>query len=287
MARIDDVYKLRKESFAEHMKSVLSKCDAHASIIQVWLSNVDPEQREFHTMFSSKIHFILVLMVRPNDMADYSDIDLSQQELGHNMELLLFSKKHTQDFIKRVGDSLILEIQMKVSALIMRIEAEADMKSKRMQQGLEVLNEPKRLYDEMLQHADQSKTPLEFLKKEAGLKARAEKLVLLNELCPEYRNNVSHGKYVEELMTGFDVKKMGKMTKKSLARTVSRMLEEWKSDREHFDDTAYQSLDLMLANMVSLQEGSDESIKWEIESSDEDGDPKDVHGTSSKSDVLK
>lgn len=202
------------------------------------------------------------------------------------MELLLFSKKHTQDFIKRVGDSLIREIQMKVSALTMRIEADADMKSKLMQHGLEVLNEPKRLYDEMLQHTKQSKTPLAFLKKEAGLKARAEKLVLLDELCPEYRAYVSQGKYVEELMAGLDMKKMGKMTKKSLVRKVDRMLTEWRCDRKHFDDTAYESLDLMLAKVASLQEertkDSDDSINWELESSDEDIDPKD-EGASSKS----
>lgn len=218
-------------------------------------------------------------------------ISIFQQELGHNMELLVFSKNNTQDFIKRVGDSLIWEIQMKVSSLIMRIEAEADMKSKLMQHGLDVLNEPKRLYDQMLQHADQSKTPVEFLKKEAGLKTRAEELVQLDELCPEYRNYVSHGKYVEELMAGFDVKKMGKMTKKSLVRKVSRMLKEWKSDRKHFDDTAYRSLDLMLAKMVSLQEernkDSDDSLSWEIESSDEDVDPNNAHGTSSKSEMQQ
>ncbi|XP_062400410.1 E3 ubiquitin-protein ligase TRIM63-like [Sardina pilchardus] len=249
VAKISDMYKLRKELFDEQMKMVLSKCDAHANIIQ---------------------------------------------ELGHNMELLLFSKKHTQDYVKKVGNSLIWEIQMKVSALIMRIEAETDIKSELMQRGLEVLYEPKRLYDEMLQHG-QSKTPLEFLKKEVDLRGRAEKLVLVDELGPQCRDYVSHGKYVEELMSGFEMETMGKITRKSLVRKLSKILKEWKSDRKHFDDTAYRSLDLILEKNVFLEQEQDskDSLAGELWRSEEDIDAKEgaiaskaeVHQQTSKCNV--
>lgn len=183
---------------------------------------------------------------------------------------------------------------MKVSALLMRIEAESDMKSKRMQDGLEVLNEPKMLYEEMVQHVEQTKTPLEFLKKEASLRARAEKLVMLDELGPEYKDYVSHGKYLEELLTGFDVKKMGKVKRKGLVRKISQVLKVWKSDRKHFDPTAYRSLDLMLTKIASLEQeqnnDSDNSLSWELESSSEedDEDPSDAKdATTSKHKVLQ
>ncbi|KAL2090750.1 hypothetical protein ACEWY4_013013 [Coilia grayii] len=236
IAKLEDVYKVRKESFAKELKNVMSKCGKHANIVE---------------------------------------------EMERNIQMLQFSKQYTKNFVKNVGDSLILEIQIRVSSLMKRIEAEGNMMSKQMQEGLEVLN-ARRLCEEMIEHDEQSRTPHEFLKKEAYLRARAEKLNMFAELSPEFRAYVSHGKYVEELLSGFDVKKqkgMRKLEKHSFLWKVVKVLKDWRSDIKHFDATAYRNLDLMLKQTTSLkpnpEEDSDDSLSWELDSS-EDEDPKQI-----------
>lgn len=185
------------------------------------------------------------------------------------MQALDASKQFTQNFVKSVGDSLVMEIQTKVASLMERIDSEGRTMYKKMQEDLQVLHEPRKLCEEMIALVQQSKTAHGFLKKEAGLRARAEKLEKCPQLKPHY---VSHGKYVEKLLSGVDVKSQ-KGKEKTLVQRASKTLKHWKSDVKGFDATAYRNLDVMLKNLYvesRPEEEDSDAVSWDFDSTDDD-----------------
>eukprot|EP00063_Salmo_salar_P049105 XP_014023940.1 PREDICTED: uncharacterized protein LOC106583848 [Salmo salar] len=88
---------------------------------------------------------------------------------------LLSSSKDIEAFLKKLGDSLIWEIQMKVRHMVMRVHTECSMRCRCLQDGMDELSAPQKVHAEMKKHVDASKSPVDFLKGERRLHREAEK----------------------------------------------------------------------------------------------------------------
>ncbi|CAB1315715.1 unnamed protein product [Coregonus sp. 'balchen'] len=176
--------------------------------------------------------------------------------LGQKQDLLS-SSKDIEAFLKKLGDSLIWEIQMKVSHMVMKVRTECAMRCRSLQDGMDELSAPQKVHTEMKKHVEACQSPVDFLKGERRLHREAEK-------------------YVEDLMSGIDIRRMGTVRGKSLVKNISQDLKAWRSGRTSFDPMAYRSLDVMLTKTASLVEqgeedsDSDTCLSWEIHSSSEE-----------------
>ncbi|XP_021466883.1 E3 ubiquitin-protein ligase Midline-1 [Oncorhynchus mykiss] len=192
---------------------------------------------------------------------------------------LLSSSKDIEAFLKKLGDSLIWEIQRKVSHMVTKVHTECSMRCRCLQDGMDELSAPQKVHTEMKKHVDGSKSPVDFLKGERRLHREAEKVLEPVDWSAQYRESISLGQYVEDLMSGIDIRRMGTVRGKSLVKNISQDLKAWRSGRTSFDPMAYRSLDVMLTKTASLvEQGEDDSddsdsdtcLSWETHSTSEE-----------------
>ncbi|XP_031679788.1 tripartite motif-containing protein 54-like [Oncorhynchus kisutch] len=161
---------------------------------------------------------------------------------------LVSSSKDIEAFLKKLGDSLIWEIQRKVSHMVTKVHTECSMRCRCLQDGMDELSAPQKVLE-----------PVDW--------------------SAQYRESISLGQYVEDLMSGIDICRMGTVRGKSLVKNISQDLKAWRSGRTSFDPTAYRSLDVMLTKTASLvEQGEDDSddsdsdtcLSWETHSTSEE-----------------
>lgn len=184
--------------------------------------------------------------------------------------------KDIEVFLKKVGESIIEEIQMKVADMNLKVHTEYSMRCRSLEDGKKELSAPQLIYAEMKKHLEVNKCPIEFLKHERKLYEEAVRMLDPKDLSAQYREYISLGQYVEQLLQGIDVKEMGTVKRRSFLRKISQDLKAWKSGHANFNCSAYRSLDVMLTKTGSpeLDSNSDEdySLSWDIQSSsDEEG----------------
>ncbi|XP_067098435.1 tripartite motif-containing protein 54-like [Osmerus mordax] len=184
--------------------------------------------------------------------------------------------KDIEGFLQKLGNCMIKEIQKKVANMIFKVHTEYSIRCKSLEDGKEELSAPQEIYAVMKKHLDVNKCPTDFLKQERRLFYEAAKILDPKDLSANYRENISLGRYVEDLLKGIDFKKMGTVKRSSFMRKISQDLKAWKSGRTNFDLTAYRSLDIMLIKTTSLESDSncdeDCSLSWEIQSSSDEED---------------
>ncbi|MGH0136893.1 UNVERIFIED_CONTAM: hypothetical protein FKN15_019570 [Acipenser sinensis] len=193
------------------------------------------------------------------------------QELEKLQDQLLSTAEETKAMINAVGDSLLMEIQFKVSSLKMKVDKESAEKCNELQSALEDLQGSRRLYMKMKSLLEEHINPIQFLKEDKQLKIEVAKLFKEDRPLPvPKRDNISVGQYIEELIKGIDIKQVAISKADDLLVKVGDEYAAWSSSCSNVDTSSYDGLDQMIRKMMSSltlkSSDANSSLSWECPS---------------------